>query len=67
MTFCATPSASSSSTTPSASGNKPDILNGCWKGESIFDILGLADSMTFVDINFGGVAISIDRVIGPWI
>ena len=58
----ATPSASSSSTTPSASGNEPDILNGCWKGESIFDILGLADSMTFVDINFGGVDAEVNIV-----
>ena len=28
---------------------------GCWNGESIFDILDLADSMTFVNISFGKV------------
>jgi hypothetical protein len=41
-------SSSSSSTTPAASDDgQPDIISGCWEGQSIFDILGLADSMTF--------------------
>jgi hypothetical protein len=34
---------------------QPDIIGGCWEDKSIFDILGLADSMKFVDISFDGV------------
>lgn len=47
-------SSSVSSTTPAASDDgQPDIISGCWEGQSIFDILGLADSMTFTKIDFG--------------
>ena len=55
--------ASTSSTDDSASsGNSTNIFKGCWDGESIFDILGMADSMTFVNINFGGVDNEVDIV-----
>lgn len=51
------PPPSPSSTDDDAS---PDIIGGCWKDQSIFDILGLADSMTFVDISFDGVDETVD-------
>jgi hypothetical protein len=30
-----------------------DIISGCWRDESIFDLLGLDKSLTFNDIDFG--------------
>ena len=43
-----------------------DILGGCWKGDSIFNILGLGDSMTFTDISFDGLDDEIDLGSGEF-
>ena len=54
------PSSTDDDDDASSMNASPDIIGGCWKDQSIFDILGLADSMTFVDISFDGVDKAVD-------